>query len=56
MKLAIGSQQQDFVVSYNEPYLNDSKSFSRCHGFNTESDHPDFDERKMGIAVTTSYR
>ena len=52
---AIGSKQQDFVVSYNEPYLNDSKVALGLTAFNTEQDYPDFDERKIGMAVTTSY-
>jgi outer membrane protein insertion porin family len=52
---AIGSKQQDFIVSYNEPYLNDSKVALGLTAFNTEQDYPDFDERKLGMAVTTSY-
>ncbi|MET0501401.1 MAG: outer membrane protein assembly factor BamA [Candidatus Binatia bacterium] len=52
---AIGSKQQDFVVSYNEPYFNDSKVALGLTAFNTEQDYPDFDERKLGMAVTTSY-
>ena len=52
---AIGSKQQDFVVSYNEPYLNDSKVALGVTAFNTEQDYLDFDERKLGMAVTTSY-
>jgi outer membrane protein insertion porin family len=52
---AIGSKQQDFVVSYNEPYFNDSKVALGVTGFNTEQDFPDFDERKLGMAVTSSY-
>jgi outer membrane protein insertion porin family len=52
---AIGSERQDFVVSYNEPYFNDTKVALGITGFNTETDYPDFDERKLGMAVTTSY-
>jgi outer membrane protein insertion porin family len=52
---AIGSQQQDFVVSYNEPYLNDTKVALGVTAFNTKTDYPDFDERKLGMAVNTSY-
>jgi outer membrane protein insertion porin family len=52
---AIGSKQQDFVVSYNEPYLNDSKVALGLTAFNTQQDYPDFNERKIGMAVTTSY-
>jgi outer membrane protein insertion porin family len=52
---AIGSKQQDFVVSYNEPYLNDTKVALGLTAFNTETDYPDFNERKLGMAVNTSY-
>jgi len=52
---AIGSKQQDFVVSYNEPYLNDTKVALGVTAFNTQTDYPDFNERKLGTAVTTSY-
>ncbi len=52
---AIGSKQQDFIVSYNEPYFNDTKVALGLTAFNTETDYPDFDERKIGMAVTTSY-
>jgi outer membrane protein insertion porin family len=52
---AIGSKQQDFIVSYNEPYFNDTKVALGLTAFNTETDYPDFDERKLGMAVTTSY-
>ena len=49
---AIGSKQQDFVVSYNEPYLNDTKVALGVTAFNTQQDYPDFNERKIGMAVT----
>ena len=52
---AIGSKAQDFSVSYNEPYLNDSKVALGVTAFNTEQQYPDFNERKLGTAVTTSY-
>ncbi|HXV81976.1 MAG TPA: outer membrane protein assembly factor BamA, partial [Candidatus Binatia bacterium] len=52
---AIGTKQQDFIVSYNEPYLNDTKVALGLTAFNTETDFVDFDERKLGMAVTTSY-
>lgn len=52
---AIGTKQQDFIVSYNEPYLNDTKVALGLTAFNTETDFIDFDERKLGMAVTTSY-
>jgi outer membrane protein insertion porin family len=52
---AIGSERQDFIVSYNEPYFNDTKVALGITAFNTETDYPDFDERKLGMAVTTSY-
>jgi outer membrane protein assembly factor BamA len=44
-----------FIVSYNEPYFNDTKVALGITAFNTETDYPDFDERKLGMAVSTSY-
>ena len=52
---AIGSERQDFIVSYNEPYFNDTKVALGVTAFNTQTDYPDFDERKIGMAVTSSY-
>ncbi len=52
---AIGSKQQDFIVSYNEPYLNDTKVALGLSAFNTKQDYSDFNERKIGMAATTSY-
>ncbi|HEY7317808.1 MAG TPA: outer membrane protein assembly factor BamA [Candidatus Binatia bacterium] len=52
---AIGSKQQDFSIAYNEPYLNDTKVALGFTAFNTEQDYPDFNERKIGTSVTTSY-
>jgi outer membrane protein insertion porin family len=52
---SIGSSRQDFIVGYNEPYLNDTKVALGVEAYNTERDFNDFDERKLGMAVTTSY-
>ena len=52
---ALGSKVQDFIVSYNEPYLNDTKASLGLSAFNTKTVYQDFDERKLGMAVNTSY-
>jgi outer membrane protein insertion porin family len=52
---SIGSKRQDFVLSYNDPYFNDSKVSLGVDAFNTEKDYSDFNERKIGMAVTTGY-
>jgi outer membrane protein insertion porin family len=52
---AIGSSRQDFILSANDPYFNDSKVSLGIDAFNTEREFDDFDERKLGFAVNTSY-
>jgi outer membrane protein insertion porin family len=52
---SMGSSRQDFIVSYNEPYLNDTKVGLGLDAYNTERDFTNFDERKLGMAVNTSY-
>src|SRR4029453_5511522 len=52
---AIGSTRQDFVVNVSDPYFNDSKVALGIDAFNTEREFTDFDERKSGFGVNTSY-
>jgi outer membrane protein insertion porin family len=52
---SIGSSRQDFIVNLSDPYFNDSKVAVGVDGFNTLREFTDFDERKLGFAVNTSY-
>jgi outer membrane protein insertion porin family len=52
---SIGSERQDFILSYNEPYLNDTKVALGVDAFNTETVYTDFKERRLGMAVRSSY-
>jgi outer membrane protein insertion porin family len=52
---SIGTSRQDFIVSVNDPYFNDSKVALGIDAFNTEREFNDFDERKLGFGVNTSY-
>ncbi len=52
---SIGSRRQDFVLSFNEPYLNDTRMALGFDAFNTKRQYTDFDERKLGFGVNTSY-
>jgi outer membrane protein insertion porin family len=54
-QFAIGSRRQDFVVSANDPYFNDSKMALGVDAFNTKREFSDFDERRLGFGVNTSY-
>jgi len=52
---AIGSSRQDFIVGFTEPYLNDTRVALGFDAFNTEREFNDFEERKLGFGVNTSY-
>ena len=52
---SIGSSRQDFIFSASDPYFNDSRMALGIEAFNTEREFTDFDERKLGFAVNTSY-
>ncbi|HEY6367691.1 MAG TPA: outer membrane protein assembly factor BamA [Candidatus Binatia bacterium] len=51
----LGTERQDFILSYNEPYLNDTKVALGVDAFNTETLYTDFKERRLGMAVRSSY-
>jgi outer membrane protein insertion porin family len=52
---AIGSSRQDFIVGFTEPYFNDSQMALGADAFNTEREFNDFDERKLGFGINSSY-
>lgn len=52
---SIGSSRQDFIMSVGDPYFNDTKMAVGLEGFNTVREYTDFDERKIGFGVNTSY-
>jgi outer membrane protein insertion porin family len=52
---AIGSRRQDFIVGFSEPYLYDTPMAFGADAFNTEREFNDFDERKLGFGINTSY-
>jgi outer membrane protein insertion porin family len=52
---SIGSRRQDFIVSLSDPYFNDSKVALGLDAFNTKQEYTDFDEKKIGFGVNTSY-
>jgi len=52
---SIGSSRQDFIFSANDPYFNDSKVALGVDAFNTKRDYEDFEERKLGFGINTSY-
>jgi outer membrane protein insertion porin family len=52
---SIGSSRQDFIANVSDPYFMDSKVALGLEGFNTKREFTDFDERKLGFGVNTSY-
>ena len=52
---AIGSKRQDYILSLNDPYFNDSKMSVGLDLFNTKREYIDFDEHKLGFGVNTNY-
>ena len=52
---SIGSQRQDFVVGFTDPYVYDTRISMGVDAYNTERQYSDFDEKKLGFAVNTSY-
>jgi outer membrane protein insertion porin family len=52
---SIGSSRQDFILSASDPYFNDTKMSLGLEAFNTKREFTDFDERKLGFGVNTSY-
>jgi outer membrane protein insertion porin family len=52
---AIGSSRQDFIVGFTEPYFKDTPMALGVDAFSTEREYNDFDERKLGFGINTSY-
>jgi outer membrane protein insertion porin family len=52
---AIGSKRQDYILSLNEPYFNDTKMSLGFNAFNTKRDYTDYNEHKLGFGVNTDY-
>lgn len=54
-RFSIGSRRQDFIVGFTEPYLYDTHVGLGVDAFNTMREFADFDERRTGFGVNTSY-
>jgi len=52
---SIGSQRQDFVVGFSDPYVYDTRIAMGVDAYKTMRQYSDFDERKLGFGVNTSY-
>jgi len=52
---SIGSSRQDFIVNVNDPYFLDSKMGLGIDGFKTNREYTDFDEKKLGFGINTTY-
>jgi outer membrane protein insertion porin family len=52
---SIGSSRQDYIFSFTEPYVNDSRLAMGFDAFNTEREFDSFDERRIGFGVNTNY-
>ncbi|MFQ5849148.1 MAG: outer membrane protein assembly factor BamA [Candidatus Binatia bacterium] len=51
----IGTRRQDFILSFTEPYLFDSRLSLGLDAFNTRSEFSDFTSRRTGFGVRTGY-
>jgi outer membrane protein insertion porin family len=52
---SIGSKRQDYTVSFTEPYFQDTKVSLGVEAFNTKQENDDYDDRRLGFGVNTSY-
>jgi outer membrane protein insertion porin family len=52
---SIGSSRQDYIFNLTDPYFLDSKVSLGMDAFNTTRDYTDFNEKKMGFGVNSSY-
>jgi outer membrane protein insertion porin family len=52
---ALGTKRQDYVLNFNEPYLNDSLVSLGLTAFNTKHEYDTYNEKKLGFGVSTSY-
>lgn len=51
----LGTRRQDFIVGFTEPYLYDTPLTFGLDAFNNEREFNDFDQRRTGFGVRTSY-
>ncbi len=52
---SIGTQRQDFILAATDPYFNGTKMAVGLDAFNTFKEYDDFNERKIGFGINTSY-
>ena len=52
---SLGTKRQDFILSANDPYFRDTRTSLGVEAYNTKRDYIDFNERKIGFGVNTSY-
>ena len=52
---SLGSKRQDVILGYTDPYLRDTQMSLGVDVYNTNREFIDFDERKLGFGVNTSY-
>ena len=52
---SIGTKRQDFVVSVDDPYFNGTKTAMGIDAYNTLRVFEDFNEKKLGFGVRSSY-
>lgn len=51
----LGTRRQDFIVGFTEPYFYDTPLSVGVDAFNTQREFNDFDQRRTGFGVRTSY-
>ncbi|MBI2357616.1 MAG: outer membrane protein assembly factor BamA [Deltaproteobacteria bacterium] len=51
----LGTRRQDFILGFTEPYFYDTPLTLGVDAFNTMREFNDFDERRTGFGVRTSY-
>ena len=52
---SFGSSRQDFILNVNDPYFLDSKMGVGLDGFKTNREYTDFDEKKVGFGINSTY-
>ena len=52
---SLGTSRQDYILNVTDPYFLDSKVSLGLDAFNTTREYDDFDEKKMGFGVNSSY-
>jgi outer membrane protein insertion porin family len=52
---SFGSSRQDFILNVNDPYFLDSKVGVGLDGFKTNREYTDFDEKKIGFGINSTY-